>query len=140
MYIFNVCPCPAPRMTGRDKWLDPPRPEVGRYMAFKQEIGYKANIQQFRIGKVIDIIFLLPMPDTWSAKKKMEMKGKSHEQKPDSDNLMKAFCDALTGDDSKIWHMFPRKYWWDKGMIIITKNVEESGSLPIDVHSYLLNI
>lgn len=125
MYIFDVNPVPEPRMTQRDKWS--PSPQAARYYAYKEELGYKANRQGFRIGKIIDVIFLIPMPESWNDKKRQQMIGKSHEQKPDTDNLLKAFCDALTNDDSTIWSKFARKFWWHRGFVIVTKNENISG-------------
>ena len=44
----------------------------------------------------------MPMPESWSAKKKQAMAGLLHRTKPDRDNIDKAICDALWKDDQCI--------------------------------------
>lgn len=126
VFIFDVTPVPKPRMTQRDKWSTD-RPEVLRYFAFAEELKLKANLKKFYIGKVVSVIFLIPVPSSWSEKKKADMIGVSHEQKPDASNLLKAFEDALTIDDSKIWSATVKKYWWAVGGVIVVNNSIESG-------------
>ena len=137
IYVFNVKPIGKPRMTQQDKWLNPPRDAVAQYFAFKEDLGYKANLQQFRVGKIVEVVFLIPMPPSWSQKKRDSMRGCSHEMKPDTDNMLKAFFDALTADDSVIWHKAGRKFWWDDGYVIVTKNSDQSGELPLNLRELL---
>lgn len=129
IYVFNVEPIGKPRMTQSDKWND--RKAVTEYWAFKDQLNYMANLQKFRIGKSIEVIFLLPMPASWSGKKRLEMLGLSHETKPDTDNLLKAFCDALTDDDSSIWEKKASKFWWNEGKIVVVRNEPVSGELRL---------
>jgi Holliday junction resolvase RusA-like endonuclease len=60
------------------------------------------------------------MPNSWSKKKKAEFNGKPHQQKPDLDNLIKAFKDALCEDDSYV-HTYERmrKIWGEEDYILI---------------------
>jgi Holliday junction resolvase RusA-like endonuclease len=58
-----------------------------------------------------DIIFYMEMPKSWSQKKRIEMLGEPHRQKPDLDNLIKALGDALYGDDSGIASIKAAKVW-----------------------------
>ena len=104
-YIFNVEPMGAVRMTQSDRWKrdEAQRPEVGRYFAYKQELTLKANLQRYRIGSRISVDFYIPMPKSWSKKERDKMRGKPCKAKPDTDNLIKAFKDALTTDDARIW-------------------------------------
>jgi Holliday junction resolvase RusA-like endonuclease len=46
------------------------------------------------------------------------MRGKPHTQKPDVDNLCKAFNDAVLDDDSAVWSQWGEKIWGDEGKII----------------------
>lgn len=62
----------------------------------------------------------MPMPNSWSEKKKAQFDGKPHQQKPDWDNLAKAFCDALCADDSYIYDVRAQKYWARTGSIEVT--------------------
>lgn len=54
----------------------------------------------------VDVIAVFPIPKSWSKKKKAEMRGMPHTQRPDKDNLEKLPYDALNGiayvDDSQI--------------------------------------
>ncbi|KNE88062.1 hypothetical protein PSTG_18543, partial [Puccinia striiformis f. sp. tritici PST-78] len=57
------------------------------------------------------VTFVLPMPDSWSKKKRTEMAGKPHQQKPDKDNLEKALLDAIFEDDCRILDGRVTKVW-----------------------------
>jgi Holliday junction resolvase RusA-like endonuclease len=72
------------------------------------------------------IVFRLPMPRSWSKKKRDDFRGKPHLPTPDKDNLEKAFLDALfskrTGrktSDSHVWDGRVVKLWDDEGSIFI---------------------
>ena len=54
------------------------------------------------------------MPKSWSAKKKLAMRGKPHRQKPDIDNLVKAVIDSIyPEDDAAVPGIVARKRWKD---------------------------
>lgn len=112
--MYFIEPCSKPRMTQGDKWKK--RPVVLRYYAFKE---------QCRLNRVVvpesgaTVTFYISMPKSWTKKKKKEMKGEAHQQKPDIDNLIKALLDAVYDDDSCVWDIRARKVWSDQGMIII---------------------
>jgi Holliday junction resolvase RusA-like endonuclease len=64
----------------------------------------------------VSMQFDIPMPKSWSKKKRAEMLNKPHTQKPDLDNLLKLVEDALNGvvweDDAQIAsYGFVAKYW-----------------------------
>ena len=106
-----VVPMGKPRMTQRDKWAK--RPAVLRYRSFADEI-------RLRVGNKIpgDIYRLswvayLPMPKSWSKKKKAEMAGQPNRQKPDLDNICKGIYDSLLKDDSGIAFGCMEKRWDD---------------------------
>jgi len=62
------------------------------------------------------------MPQSWSKKKRAEMRGKPHQQRPDLDNLIKAFKDALCEDDSHVHTYFEmKKIWGDVGQILVNE-------------------
>ena len=67
----------------------------------------------------MEITFWLPMPPSWSQKKRDMMDWELHRQKPDIDNLFKALADALYGDDSHIAIMHATKRWAVNGAIEI---------------------
>lgn len=101
-------------MTQRDRWHK--RPATEKYWQFKKEVQ-DANIYVPYGG--YHVIFIIPMPKTWSKKKKTEMNGKPHQQKPDKDNLEKALLDAIYDDDSKVWDGRATKLWGETGKIIV---------------------
>lgn len=65
------------------------------------------------------VTFVLPMPKSWSKRKREAMDGRPHQQTPDKDNLEKALLDALFQDDCHIWDGRVTKRWGEQGQIII---------------------
>jgi len=87
-----------------------------RYWEYKDIVrgsGLKLNVDGFLVE------FEVPMPKSWSKKKKLEMDGQPHRQKPDVDNLLKALLDAVLDDDSGIHNVWMKKKWGKKGSITI---------------------
>ncbi len=111
---YSIAPTPKPRMTQRDRWKK--RPAVLRYYAFKHQCK-SAGIKLQQSG--INVVFEIPMPKSWSKKKKAEMVGKPHQQKPDLDNLIKALFDACLDEDCEIWQFTASKVWAETGAILI---------------------
>lgn len=123
MVRLPVVPVPKPRMTRSDKWKE--RPVVMRYWAFKDELQKLAGELGFVLGPAFRVTFHLPMPESWSKKKKLQMLGQKHQQKPDLDNCEKALMDCLAPDgDAYIWHKVAKKVWALEGCIVI-ENIEE---------------
>ena len=114
---FNITPVPKPRMVRSDRWRH--RTCIDRYWVYKDELNYIARAEDYQPGDTLDIIFYLPMPDSWSKKKKEKMIGKPHQQKPDTDNLMKAFKDCLMKKDETVYDERSRKFWDFKGRIVV---------------------
>lgn len=65
----------------------------------------------------LNLIFVLPMPKSWSGKKRLAMKGQPCQSKPDIDNLVKGWMDALLDDDARIWSIQASKVWGETGSI-----------------------
>lgn len=117
--LYPVVPVPKPRMTQRDKWQK--RPAVMRYRAFCDDLrARKCTFPE----SGSHVIFHMPMPASWSKKKRTEMLGQPHRQKPDVDNLTKAVLDAVLKDDSGVWDMRTTKIWSDIGCIEIRNPAE----------------
>ena len=111
---FDIVPVPKPRQTRADKYLK--RAPVMKYRAFADECRLKmAGVQVD--GRTI--IFHLPMPKSWPKRKRDDMDGMHHRQRPDIDNLCKALLDALYGDDSHIADIALSKRWAIEGSIEI---------------------
>ncbi|RWS82331.1 RusA family crossover junction endodeoxyribonuclease [Klebsiella michiganensis] len=115
MQIFNITPMGRPRQTRADKWKQ--RDVVLRYRAFCDEVRLK-NVVMPEAGS--HITFILPMPASWSQKKRAVMNGQAHQQKPDVDNMIKALMDALYADDAHIWDLRVTKLWGVTGQILIS--------------------
>lgn len=131
MITLDIRPIPKPRLTKSDRWKK--RPAVLRYWKFCddlrlawQEATEADNIwgdSLFSDGKVpasFHIIFGIPMPKSWSAKKKREMQDIPHQQRPDIDNLLKAFLDCLCEDDSYVYDVRCVKIWSDTPHITVS--------------------
>ena len=114
-YVLD--PVPKPRMTQRDKWCN--RPCVVSYRYFCDAVRLM-GIEIPECGA--HVTFFIRMPSSWSSKKKAEMLGKPHQQKPDIDNLQKALLDALFDDDSHIWDLKCSKRWGEFGSIKLEVN------------------
>lgn len=67
----------------------------------------------------LSINFGLVMSNSWSKKRKSEMLGKPHQQRPDLDNLCKAVLDASGVDDSHVHTLELSKVWSEEGYIQI---------------------
>lgn len=101
-------PMGAVRMTAgmvkRIKWRlyepgDKKVEKVKQYLEYKQQIGTMARQffgEEPSKGPIeLNLTFYMPIPETWSKKKKLEMDGEPHTSRPDRDNLEKGVCDAL---------------------------------------------
>lgn len=107
-------PMGKPRMTQRDVWKK--RPVVLRYR------DYCDRIKEAVPNRVLDVdvyaimvTAFVPMPKSWSKKKKAALLGTICRSKPDWDNIGKAVCDALLKEDSGIADGRARKFWCAEG-------------------------
>lgn len=128
---LDVDPVGKPRMTKRDRWSD--RPAVLRYRAFCDMVRYQAG-RQVLPDQGIHIVFYLPMPRSWSKKKRDEMRGQPHQQKPDRDNLDKALMDALLPEDCTQWDAWITKYWADAGRVLVWNVTDELDTIRYGEH------
>lgn len=119
IFQIEVTPLGKPRMTQRDRWAK--RPCVQRYYEFKDTVNkaVRGNFDVNRLYKPHKVVFYIPMPRSWSKKKKKEMDWTPHRQKPDLDNLLKAFYDSILDDDSGVHHLEAEKIWSEEGYIDI---------------------
>lgn len=120
-----VIPMGKPRMTKRDRWKK--RPVVERYHDFCDALrahAQRAGFTPSPDGMVIT--FHLPMPPSWPKKRRAAMDGQPHQQKPDIDNLTKAFLDALMGEDCAVWRITAEKRWAQSGGITVVLEQREA--------------
>ena len=113
---YPIVPMGAPRMTRADAWRVPVRDCVSRYRAFKDEV----RLRGVSLVNGDGVVFVMPMPPSWSKKKKAKMCGQLCKQKPDLDNMLKSLMDALFQDDAHIAELSKlRKEWGYTGEIRI---------------------
>jgi Holliday junction resolvase RusA-like endonuclease len=89
----------------------------------------------FELPDILNIIFFMPMPKSWSEKEKKKMEGTEHQQTPDLDNLIKGFKDALSyskvksekKNDSHVWcYLLQAKVWSRTGYIYVINPKKEN--------------
>lgn len=115
MIVYNNTPVAKPRMTHADTWKK--RPIVLKYWAYKDDIKNWGKQNNFKLTSEICVRFYLPMPKSWSNKKKATMLYTPHKQRPDVDNLLKGLMDAFLEEDSHVHTVFAQKFWAVNGHI-----------------------
>lgn len=117
---YPIEPMGAPRQTRADAYKG--RPVVLRYRAYKDEI----RLRRVEVApRGAHILFVLPMPASWSKRKKRQMNSEPHESVPDIDNLAKGLLDALFDDDAHISDIRISKQWGHVGGIWINNGSAE---------------
>lgn len=124
--ILNITPQTNVRATQGDRVFfriprDKLRPpglkrlkRLERYNEYKLSLLALAKENNFQmLPQGCSIRFYVPVPRTWSKKKKAVMHFKLHQTKPDIDNLCKAFFDSLLTQDMGIAHYEAAKFWVD---------------------------
>lgn len=130
--VYPILPISAPRQVARDKFK--PSNHVLRYRAFRDEV----RIRHVQLPRPFHhVIFILPVPNSWSTKQKQAMEGMPHEAKPDRDNLEKALLDSVYGEDQHVWDGRTTKLWGQRGMIIVSR--EQIPIVPpFDLRAYYI--
>jgi Holliday junction resolvase RusA-like endonuclease len=127
-YLFDVVPMGAVRMTQSDKWKTNPnhsdpqkrqRETVARYFDFKDKVRQQARQMNYKMSGVLEIVFLVPMPNSWSEKKKLRHNKHPVTTRPDIDNYIKSFMDALEVEDGFVWKVITEKRHAFKGSILV---------------------
>jgi Holliday junction resolvase RusA-like endonuclease len=113
---LDIVPVPKPRMVKSDSWAK--RPEVLRYWDFKSKLIELYGDRE--LPESIGLVFIIPMPISWSEKKKALHDGKPHQVKGDIDNYIKATLDCLADNDAYIWRVDAVKRWGREGSITIS--------------------
>tara|TARA_R110000822_G_scaffold112812_4_gene243798 strand:- start:1584 stop:1970 length:387 start_codon:yes stop_codon:yes gene_type:complete len=109
MLNIKIIPVSKPRMTRADTWKK--RPCVTRYWAYKDELNEKIKELDIKVQDELFLEFYMPMPKSWSKKKKLDLLNKPHQQKPDIDNLVKGVMDAIFKEDSHVHTIYAKKIW-----------------------------
>ena len=117
---LDIAPCSKPRMTRSDRWKK--RQSVLKFFAFRDAV--RQYCDSHAIGWwSFEIEFHVPMPKSWSKKKKALHNGKPHNQTPDLDNYLKAWKDSVFKEDSVVWRVHASKLWTSSSGHIIVRNL-----------------
>lgn len=117
---FNVEPTPAsrPRIS---RWSTYYGKNHQRFVADMKLATDNFNVMPYESEIKVSVDFFVPMPKSWSKKKKLAHNGKYANNNKDIDNYCKLLFDCLNGiyykDDKQIVGLATNKYWSDKGYI-----------------------
>lgn len=120
------------RVEAKKKTLGSPNDYLNRKNSIKKYFDYKRSLKEEADKQGLKfpeagawIRFYLPMPKSWSKKKRNKNCYELHTSKPDADNIFKALADSLFKQDQGISDYRVSKFWYDgSGYIEI-----ETGSL-----------
>lgn len=114
-------PVGKPRMTQRDKWAK--RPCVLRYREWADQarLIVEAAGGLPEAERVLELSWTARFepPKSTSKKRREEMIGEYHRQKPDRDNIDKAVLDALFKEDKAIASGTIRKLWAEQASLTL---------------------
>ena len=127
MVIINITPQTHVRTTQNDRWyFRIPRDKlraaglkrlerIEKYNQYKIDLLALCKSKGFTIPEQgLSISFFIPVPQSWSKKKKKLYHGTLHQSTPDLDNLLKAVFDSLLVQDKAIGHLHSiSKRWVD---------------------------
>lgn len=85
---------------------------IQKYNRYKTALRYEAQSKRFEMPEYgAHITFYIPVPQSWRPNKKKIHHLQPHQQKPDNDNLVKAFKDSVLKEDKAIWDYRITKRW-----------------------------
>jgi Holliday junction resolvase RusA-like endonuclease len=88
-----------PNLLKRKKYIE-------RYNQYKEDLRNEASDKNFIIpDHNWSVVFFVPVPKSWTKKKKAQQHLKLHRPRPDIDNFLKALFDPLKTQDSSIAHL-----------------------------------
>ena len=118
--VFDIDPMGAVRMTQRDHW----RPAAQRYFDSRTLLQQLAMINRYSVGNELFATFCIPMPGSWTNKKKALMNETYCQSKPDIDNITKWWLDCLCEEDKHVCRICCNKIWSEKGSVIIYASMD----------------
>lgn len=115
--ILKISPLTWVRVTSNDKIFfriprDKLRPSglarllrIEKYNDYKLSLSAEAKRLQFTLPEIgAGITFFVPVPKSWSKKKKKLFHGEFHQSRPDLKNLLTPLEDSLLSEDKGICH------------------------------------
>ncbi len=115
MKVYPITPMGKPRITRSTKFSG----NAKRYYAWRDQARL-LNILVPPAGALV--VFVVPMPESWSGAKRARMNKKKHEQAPDVDNMIKALLDAAYSDDRQVSSILAAKVWGLEGEIRVVQH------------------
>lgn len=113
---YDITPIPKPRLTHQGRFSD----RAKRYYKYCNDL----NMMNLKINECgSHIVFVLPMPKSWSGRIRDALRDTPHKTKNsnDVDNLVKAVMDAVFKNDGHVWDIRASKFWGDDGAIYVKK-------------------
>lgn len=139
MFTIPVNPVGKPRQTRSDRWKQ--RPCVLKYRAYADEVRLHCANLGYEPEDTLYISFYIPMPSSWSEKKKKSHNGQPHRSKPDLDNMVKAFLDAIfannEADDCIVHRITADKFWALEGRIEVQTQAQWVGRLSEEIDKHV---
>lgn len=106
-------PSPRPRFRNAGKFVQTYMPTS--YTKHKEFIQKQMPKLMTDKSLKITLLFEIPMAQSWSNKKKLQLLKKPHTAKPDIDNLLKTVLDAANGhvwiDDGQVFELHTKKIY-----------------------------
>lgn len=92
-----------------------------RTQEYESSIALWTHHMKFNGAVSLDVSFIMPMPKSWSKKKRAAMNGKPHTARPDIDNLVKALMDGMIclKDDCTVYAVRADKKYGERGEVRI---------------------
>jgi Holliday junction resolvase RusA-like endonuclease len=115
-------------MTRRDRWKK--RPCVVRYFEYRDQLRAKAIEYGITLPNDFTVTFYMAMPKSWSKKKKAALVGKPCMSKPDLDNVLKGFMDALRTNDASVYAVSASKFWSEQPGVVLAVRVPSPAWRP----------
>ena len=112
---LDITPRPTPRLTHNMRFSD----KAKNYERYKEAVRLLCQSYKYELTGIVKVIFVMPVFESWSEKKRKELIGKPHCRTPDIDNLVKGFMDSFGKDDSHVYEIHARKSWGERGQIIL---------------------
>lgn len=128
------------RVAEKRKHIGSPNDYLYRRNAIKKYFDYKRALQEEAIKRKFVIPdenvffrFYIPMPPSWSKKKRNEKCFTLHKSRPDLDNIIKGCFDSLLKEDKAQADYRAAKFWYDgkEGFI----EIEVGGLVPAKGYS-----
>jgi len=87
---------------------------IEKYNKYKIDLLAEAKRKHFELPPAgLHVTFYFPCPKSWSQKKKTAHHGMLMQSRPDLDNTIKGFFDALVAEDKYIANITATKRWTD---------------------------